>query len=188
MQFIVGTTTDPSDEDGTARELAELKAAVSDAADALGLQSHVSTSNLGLGADWIVSVVEIAALTGAAIFAIPEAHKRIRESVEECRRMRRELVTLMNRIRGRRPVVRNPVELLYLTALERALMETDASELKFISSEILPVPSELTNGFVSLQHHLFVFRAGHEFILIAVDSDVVVLWVKRFASTESREV
>lgn len=184
MQILIGSTSDPSDEEATASDLAALKARVAAETRALGLSARISRDNLGSGADWIVSVIEVAAGLGAALFAIPEAHKRIRESVEECKKIHSEIIALMDRLRGHSPVVRQPVEALYLLALEKVLRETDAAEITLLSSEPIPLPAELSNGFHALQHYLFAFQAGHELVLVAINTDAEILWARRIAQNQ----
>lgn len=180
MQVLVSPITTPDDDEGLHREFQAFKASLN------GTQSGSASAvlrelNLGLGADWIVFAIDLALWTSAAVFIVPQTHKYVRESYEECKKMHAEVLGLIERVRGERKVVRYPPELLYLTALDTVLAKSVKNKVRFLSHSSLPVPQELTNGFMALQHYLFVFEVGSDLKLIAIDSDCQILWERTVA-------
>jgi hypothetical protein len=57
------------------------------------IDGSVMTRNIGKGADWSVVAIVVG---GGLFFAIPEAHKKIRETLEEWRRIFKELTSFFS--------------------------------------------------------------------------------------------
>jgi hypothetical protein len=180
MQILVSPKAIPGDNDALDREFQVFKSSLA-ASNTATASSALREVNLGLGADWIVFTIDLSLWLGAAVLIVPQTHKYIRESYEECKKIHAEVLTLIDKVRGDREVVRYPVELLYLMSLSTVLAHSESREVRFLSHRSLPVPSELTNGFAALQHHLFLFAVGSDLKLIAIDSNRQVLWEQTVA-------
>jgi hypothetical protein len=180
MQIIVSPLTNPENDDSLTNEFHALKTALEKTPNKKATPV-VRELNLGAGADWIVFAIDLAIWTGAAIFTIPKAHKFVRESYEECKKIHSEILALIDKARGNRKVVRYPPEVLYLEALQAVLATLPKGEVQFLYHSPLPVSSDLVNGFLALEHHLFVFSTDSELKLIAIDSERQILWIRDIA-------
>ena len=140
-------------------------------------KASASAVNVGLGADWMVIGVQVTAWFGAVLL-LPELHKRIRESIEECRRMHQEVTAIMQAVAGGRQILSLPTEVLYLRALERVLSECREGSVALVALDSLPVPSELSHGTDLPSHYLFAFQVHEQIVLVAIASTGEVLWSK----------
>ena len=96
----------------------------------------------GAGADWPTIVINVATVAGLGLIALPEAHKRVREALEEWKIIGNNFRKLINYIAGKESVVSKPIEILFITASESllsVLKKDDAIFLKY--HEILPIGS-----------------------------------------------
>lgn len=142
------------------------------------LEYQLRETNHGRGADWPTITVSILSLAGAAFFTIPAAHKKVRESLEEWKRIGANLNRLVARLAPRSEVAAFPVELIFFDAVESALRIDESGLLEFLSVQELPVPSEISGGFDHLKYYLFTFRAHERIVLVAIDNGRRVLWVR----------
>jgi hypothetical protein len=172
MHLLLAPLSSQEDEEAFATELAVY-------ADKLNIEldgkAQIAQVNLGLGADWIVIGLQISVAT----LLIPELHKRIRESIEECRKMHQELTSLIRSLAGERRILSLPKEVLYLTALEKVLSQNVHGDVKLVAIEDLPVPSEVTHGTSLPRYHLFIFGCDEQMALVAVSSTGEIVWNKR---------
>lgn len=135
------------------------------------IHGSVSLRNLGKGADWYV----IAVTVGGAFFAIPELHKRIRESLEEYRLIWNNLKGLFSwLVRDKRALY--PDQYLFLAALFHVSEEYDADRLIFLGGVPLPEPSP---DLSEIPPMLFAFFNGGTVVQVAIARDSSVLWSSR---------
>ncbi|WP_026841650.1 hypothetical protein [Citrifermentans bremense] len=98
--------------------------------------------NIGIGADWPTIAVNVATIAGVGLFAIPEAHKRVREALEEWHRIGGNFQKLMDWLPSKEPLVSYPIEILFISASEAlvgVLGNDDAVFIKY--QEVEPVGS-----------------------------------------------
>jgi hypothetical protein len=175
MQVLVAPLTTPGDDEGHDHEFQVFSNSLN-AAQSTASPIVIQQVNLGLGADWLVFMIDLAMWVGAAVLVVPHTHKYVRESYEECKTIHSNILALIDKVRAGRNVVRYPIELLYLEALRTILAKSSAGRVRFLSHSSIPVPDALTNGFMALQHHLFVFEVDSQLRLVAIDSDRQILW------------
>jgi len=179
MYFIVAPKIESENEDAFDKDIAVLKAHIAREGSSSDLRARVYPVNLGLGADWVVSAIEILTWVSLASLAVPELHKRIRESIDECRHMYAELQLVIDKLRGERRVIQYPLEAMYLVALEEVLRSSASEEVRLICNDPIPIDPALSNGFIDTKHHLFIFQVGIALVLIAVDARCHLLWKKQ---------
>lgn len=98
--------------------------------------------NFGGGADWPVIAVNVATIASVGFFAIPEAHKRIRESLEEWGRIGASIKKLIKHLSDREVLVAEPIEVLFLDACKALLEFSNAEDATFESySEVASIGS-----------------------------------------------
>jgi hypothetical protein len=170
FEIVVLVSGDPS-EDGheSTIESERLRlAGLLDAESSIGKFSSVDKVNLGRGADWIVLMISFA----FAAIEIPEAHKRVREGIEEWMRIWSELNAIAERLSVNRTVF-FPDVLLYGTAIER--MRARSAEGTFVFRGILrlPKPNPDLEGKEDL---LFSFETEGWLHQVAVSRSGRVLW------------
>ncbi len=136
------------------------------------IPANVVIKNIGRGADW--HVVSLSILCGATslFFAIPEVHKKIRESLEEWKRIYNEFQGLIKWLANISPVY-FPDHYLFLCALRILDEETEASELVFNGCH--PIPND-NPDMQGLEDLIFNFINGKVLESIAVSRQGEVLW------------
>ena len=107
------------------------------------INGSVTTRNVGKGANWSVIVLILSGL----FFTIPEAHKRVRESLEEWRRIFKELKPLFSWLLGTKRAL-YPDQYLFLVALFSVAECIEPSVLVFL-------------GFTRLKITLTLQITGH---------------------------
>ena len=78
-------------------------------------------TNIGVGADWPTIAVNVATIAGVGFFSVPEAHKRVREALEEWQRIGGNFRKLMDWLPSKEPLVSYPIEILFISASEALL-------------------------------------------------------------------
>lgn len=136
------------------------------------IPAEVSTKDIGRGADWLV--VSVTILSGAAslFFAIPAAHKKVRETLEEWDRIFREFKKLLDWLSIRKPIML-PDEYLFLEALSKLNEEYEASELMFLGVNRIPTDNPSLQGFEDM---VFSFQHGDIIKSVAVSRSGKILW------------
>jgi hypothetical protein len=80
------------------------------------IDGDVSIQNIGSGADWIVVAIRLTEFAFMGFIAIPSAHKKVRESIEEWKRIFLELRNTFFWIKGNKKAI-YPDPYLFLTAI-----------------------------------------------------------------------
>lgn len=88
----------------------------------------INELNLGAGADWPTIAVTI----GFGFFAIPEAHKRIREALEEWAMIGERVKALIQKLSKSNSLVSEPLEILFIEASEKLLSLTNQDDAIFL--------------------------------------------------------
>lgn len=135
----------------------------------------ITERNIGRGADWIVIAVALVGSASYAAFAIPKAHKQVRESLEEWKRIFRELKAIYSWIRGARAAL-FPDTYLFLVALDRLSAAPEAANLVFQSTMRLPEDDPNMKERESL---LLSFTYNLTLEQIAASRRGEVLWTNR---------
>lgn len=130
--------------------------------------AEVAAVNLGRGADWMV----LAVYFGVAAIFIPEAHKKIRENIEEWARIYRELHALFSWIVEGRKVL-YPDEYLFLKAIEVLSEQALDERIEFKGVTRIPENNPDRQGRESL---VFSFSSGDTLRQVAVARGGDVLW------------
>lgn len=144
------------------------------------LIGNVSTRNIGRGADWTVIAVSITSAVATAFFAIPKAHKLVRESIEEWRRIYRELRAIYEWVCAERSAL-YPDAYLFLLALTQLEKTANSTDLAFTGVMRLPESNPDLAGMEAL---LFSFTAGDVVEQIAVSRTGDVLWRNSFLTND----
>lgn len=98
--------------------------------------------NFGGGADFPTMVIELASVAGVAFIAIPEAHKKVREALEEWKLINENTKKLINWVSGKSNVVSQPIEVLFIAASEALLKFIEKDDALFIKyCELSPIGS-----------------------------------------------
>lgn len=133
--------------------------------------ASISPRNIGRGADWIVLVVSFGSAIAGGFFAIPKAHKLVRESIEEWGRIFDELTSIFNRLDP--PKALYPDAYLFLIALRDVDQSNDKSNLEFHGYKRLPEDNPDLRDLESL---LFTFSRNGTVKQVAVSRQGHILW------------
>jgi hypothetical protein len=136
------------------------------------IPAEVGIKNIGRGADWHVVSISILSAASVLFFAIPAAHKKVRESLEEWKRIYNEFGRLIRWFSFSSPIY-YPEHYLFLVALLKLDEDTEASELTFLSCHAVPEDNPSLQGLESL---IFNFQDGDVFESVAVTRQGEVLW------------
>ena len=132
---------------------------------------EVKSADIGRGADWTVLAIYFVAAT----IAIPEAHKRIRENLEEWQRIYRELNAFFTWvIKGRAALY--PDEYLFLKSIEALSVEGLSENIEYKGVLRIPEDDPTMQGREALA---FSFSDGKALVQIAVSRKGKVLWLNR---------
>ncbi|HHF3026208.1 TPA: hypothetical protein ACPJ0Z_004511 [Vibrio diabolicus] len=134
MDIVLGTYKDPAygldwheQTDGIEASIRKLLSK-----SALPIELSIRESNIGRGADYPVTVIQVLSVLGLVGFVIPEAHKRVRESIEEWSRIKGHFVKLHKLLSRNHRIISLPEEVLFVKSVEALLTETEASDAVFI--------------------------------------------------------
>jgi hypothetical protein len=173
MEILVNPFGEPTDDFEK-----EEQAAILDILDKLEtypdghIPTEVGIKNIGRGADWSLISISILSTASFLFFAIPAAHKKVRESLEEWKRIYNEFSSLIKWLSFSCPVY-YPDHYLFLVALLKLDENTEASELIFLSSH--PIPEE-NPDLKDLESIIFNFQDGELFESVAISRQGEVLW------------
>lgn len=131
------------------------------------LEFQVKESNHGRGADWPTITVSLITVAGVLLFGIPAAHKKLRETIEEWRKIKQNVDRVIAWIEGQERVVAYPVEVLFFDAVEwlgeeRDVLGIELLDVATISDTSNPSPS-LSAGY------LFLFCDADQLFAVAID-------------------
>ncbi|WP_223619032.1 hypothetical protein [Lysobacter sp. ESA13C] len=134
------------------------------------IEGSVTIRNIGRGADWSV----IALAIGGLFLAIPEAHKRLRESLEEWRRIFKEFQSISSWLGlvGKKSVL-YPDQYLFLIATFHVVDRFEPDAIIFLNALRLP---EDRPDLTQMGCLLFSFSLGNVVHQVAVDRGGRVLW------------
>lgn len=132
------------------------------------IDGSVAIRNIGRGADWAVVVLVI----GGLFFTIPEAHKRVRESLEEWRRIFKELKSVSSWLFSSKHAL-YPDHYLFLVAVFFVAERAETDELTFLGFTQLP---ESNPDLANKGALLFSFSHGRMIRQVAVGRNGDVLW------------
>ena len=132
------------------------------------VQGIVSVRNIGKGADWSVIVLAIIGV----YFAIPEAHKKIRESFEEWQHIFKELKSLYSLLIPKKTAL-YPNQYLFLIALNLVATKTNPEALESLGLCALPEENSDLDKYPPL---LFSFKNENTLYQVATARKGVVLW------------
>lgn len=132
------------------------------------IDSSVSVRNIGKGADWSVIILTITGI----FFAIPEAHKKVRESFEEWQRIFKELKSFFSWLIPKK-IALYPNQYLFLIALNLVAAQTNPEELIFLGFTSLPEENPDLDKYPTL---LFSFENQTDLYQVAIARNGYVLW------------
>jgi hypothetical protein len=104
------------------------------------VQFQFLEKDIGLGASWPVIAIEISVIAGTAFFAIPAAHKKIRESLQEWKLIGNKFLKLIDFISGSERVITYPIQILFLDAIAVLEKHKDVETAIFISATTITEP------------------------------------------------
>lgn len=129
---------------------------------------EVTAVNLGRGADWMVLAVSF----GVAAIVIPEAHKKIRENIEEWVRIYRELHAFFRWIVEDRKAL-YPDEYLFLQAIAVFSEQNPDENMEFKGVTRIPEDNPDRQGRESL---IFSFSGRGKLCQVAIARGGNILW------------
>ena len=132
------------------------------------IDGSVTIRNIGRGADLSVVVLVV----GGLFFTIPEAHKRVRESLEEWRRIFKEFKSVSSWLIGKKRAL-YPEQYLFLVALFSVVERTEPDALTFLGFTQLPEDDPDLSDKGAL---LFSFVHGSVVLQVAVARNGHFLW------------
>ncbi|MDD9158399.1 hypothetical protein PVK64_19730 [Aliivibrio sp. S4TY2] len=103
----------------------------------LPVEFSIRESNIGRGADCPVTIFQVISVFGFIAFAIPEAHKRVRESIEEWSLIKENALKLIALLTKNNRMVALPDEILFIKSVEALLSEIEANDAMFIKYEVI---------------------------------------------------
>ncbi|BBA31979.1 hypothetical protein sS8_0009 [Methylocaldum marinum] len=132
------------------------------------LKAEAKATNIGRGADWTV----LAVFFGLAAVAIPQAHKKVRESVEEWILIYRELHAFFAwLVKGRNALY--PDEYLFLKAIETLSEQLRLEGMEFKGMTRIPESNPDLQGREAM---IFSFGDNKRIVQVAVARNGNVLW------------
>lgn len=142
MKIILNPYQDPGEGKDWDEQTSEIETRITGIIEEFPESVHYSIqeTNFGVGADWPTIALNVVTIAGVGFIALPEAHKRVREALEEWQLMGANVRKLMDWISGRAPVISQPIELLFVSASEAllaVLAKDDAVFLKY--EQITPI-------------------------------------------------
>jgi hypothetical protein len=146
--------------------------------DGAKVEYRIRETNHGLDADWLTITLQVLSVGTTAFFVIPAAHKEVRESIEEWRKIKANIERFITWISPKKKVASYPVELLFFDSADQALAADASDRLAFLCWSEIPVPVEISGGFTAIKHYVFTFRSPAQITLVAIDNQRRVLWVR----------
>lgn len=137
------------------------------------LEFLIREGNHGIGADAPVLILEILGIASLAFFGIPAFHKKIRETIEEWKRIATTARKVVSWISSRFPVISHSIEVAFYHLLLELDRDIPVGELSLMhATEILGKADAPAPSFDSapMVYYLFVFRHADEWLhLIVLD-------------------
>lgn len=140
------------------------------------VEYQAEEDNRGLGADWTVIALTILSLVGSGFFAIPSAHKKIRETLEEWRRVRDSLNVLGKWLAEHHQMLAYPQQILFLDALSEIEKSADVDEAVLIDASEVIVLDDDHRGAKPLAQSHFTFVLDGMLYVYAYDKHRRLLW------------
>ena len=136
------------------------------------IPAEIEIKNIGRGADWDVVSLIILPSVSIIFFAIPSAHKKIREAIDEWKKIFNEFQRLIKWLSFKSEVF-FPDEYLFLCALVKLDESVDASELIFKDYHLIPNDNPDMKGKEDL---IFNFINGSTLESAAISRQGKPLW------------
>jgi len=173
MEILINPFGEPGD-DWEEKERKEIRALLRKLEDNPGgyVPAEVGIKNIGRGADWHVLSLTILSTATGLFFAIPAVHKKVRESLEEWRRIYNEFSRLFNWLAFSSPVF-YPDDYLFLVALLKLDEDTEASELEYLGCHPIPEDNPSLEG---LEAMIFNFKDSDILESVAISRQGKVMW------------
>ncbi|KKL76142.1 hypothetical protein LCGC14_2047850 [marine sediment metagenome] len=131
---------------------------------------------LGRGADWPTIIITVGGIAGVTFFAIPTAHKKVREALEEWKLIGFEIRKLVDYVSKKERVVAQPVELLLLVAMEHLEEVVDSDSATFEAMEKL---ADIGDYEQLSGAYAFIFRVNNVFWEVAVSGEGQIMHMKK---------
>lgn len=178
MKIILNSYKDPMQGLDWHEQSPEIRRRISEIADKFGesIDYTIQETNLGTGADWPTITVNVITIAGVGFFALPEAHKRVREALEEWQRIGANFRKFIDWIASKEPVVTQPIEIIFISASEgllSVLSEDDAVFIKY--EEIEPVGSYVE----SCGLYDFRFKSGIDEWKVLINGKKIVKTIEK---------
>ena len=134
----------------------------------------VTEGDHGIGAGEPRIILEIVGIASLVFFGIPAAHKKIREAIEEWRRIAIDVRKVVDWIAARFPVTAHSIEVAFYLVLQDLESDVAVDDLVLIEASLVWYKAdaiEVTFETAPGAYYLFVFREGDERLhLVVVDS------------------
>ena len=139
MKVILNPYSDPSSGKDWHEQTPEIEKQIDGILETYPEQVDYSIheTNFGGGADWPTIALNVATIAGVGFFAIPEAHKQVREALEEWQLIGANIQKLIAWISGRTPLVSQPIELIFVAATEELLSMINEDDAIFLNYQVL---------------------------------------------------
>ena len=131
----------------------------------------LNVCNFGGGADFPAVAIELVSMAGVAFIAIPAAHKKVRETLEEWKLISENTKKLIDWVSGNSSVLSQPIEILFITASNALLKLIDKDDALFIKyHELSPIGSiDYISGLFE-----FYFLSGDENWKVVINGQGIV--------------
>ena len=163
-----GELPDDSWKQEVAKAESRLRERVASYEGSIRFNADVTSKNIGRGADWTV----LALCFAGAAFVIPELHKKVRENLEEWRRIYQELYAFFSWILEERKAL-YPDEFVFLKAIEILSEQSLMEGMEFKGMSRLPESDPDLQGRESL---VFSFGDTSRLVQVAISRSGEVLW------------
>ncbi len=184
MEVVLSQYEDPSTgadwPEQTAQIVEQLKSRV-ESWSGDRVEYRIRETNHGFGADWPTITLQILSFGATAFFVIPAAHKKVRESIEEWRKIKANIERLIAWVSPKKKVTSFPVTPLFLDAADQ-VFAADASYRAFLGWFEIPLPVEVCGGIAALRHWVFTFRSTTQTTFVAINNQRRVLWIRNAPS------
>ncbi len=128
----------------------------------------------GIGFDMPVLILEVLGIGTTLFFGIPALHKKIRESIQEWKKIADNIETLLKWLGDRVPVTSHSIEVAFYRTLRELEQLTDIGNLKLVQAvEYKGKSDSIVEGFEysPFAYYWFVFREDDDrLFLILMDS------------------
>jgi len=128
----------------------------------------------GIGFDMPVLVLEVLGIGTTLFFGIPALHKKIRETIQEWKKIRDSIERLLRWIGTRAPVASHSIEVAFYRTFRELDQLTDVGSLKLVQAvEYKGKSDSVVEGFEysPFAYYWFVFREDDErLFVVLIDS------------------